>query len=157
SGIGDEIQFTIMGRNMTLEDIKDAAAGNEFGEARVHSALILASAGGPPLRREPFRGEKLDDQLDDQMKVLMGDPSMFRIDAEAKVIYLSRIFDWHGEDFIGEYEDSNQPEVRSRKQQAVIRFLAQYAGEEQRNALFSYQYRVAYLDFDWSLNEQKRD
>ncbi|MBN2326875.1 MAG: DUF547 domain-containing protein [Candidatus Omnitrophica bacterium] len=156
SGGWDEIQFTVMGRMTTLKEIKDEVIRKEFGEARVHSALACAAVGGPPLRRAPFTGDGLDGQLDDQVRAMLGDPGKFHIDFNAKVIYLSEIFDWHGEDFIAKYDDSNQPEVRSRKQRAVIRFLADYAGEERSKALRSYQYRVAYLDFDWSLNEQER-
>ena len=70
------------------------------------------------------------------------------------VLVLSPIFDWFAGDFVGRYGSGHPPERRSEKTQAVINFIMRYVGEANAAYLASGNYRVKYLDYDWTLNER---
>lgn len=67
-GVWDEIQFPVMGRNMTLDNIENDTLRSQFDEPRIHMALVCAALGCPPLRNEPYIWAKLESQLDDQAR-----------------------------------------------------------------------------------------
>lgn len=155
SGAWDEIAFEVLGKPMTLDEIEHEVLRQDFDEPRLHMALVCAARGCPPLRNEPFAGKKLDTQLDDQTREFVQDPEKFRIDFEKKIIFLSKIFDWYGQDFITSYGAVNRFSSRGRKEGAVLNFLSQYLGGKWSQALFDESYSIDYLDYDWSLNDQK--
>ena len=95
----------------------------------------------PALRREPWNAKRLDAQLDDEMRKWMAHTQKgLRVDRRANTIYLSKIFDWFEEDF--------------EKAGGAVAFAARYAPEADRAWLASNgkKARVAYFDYDWSVN-----
>ena len=154
SGVWDKIKFNVMGRNMTLNDIEHNIIRKKFAEPRIHFALVCASGGCPPLRNEPFIGKKLEDQLDDQVRDMIAVSSKFRVDHSSKTIFLSKILEWYGDDFISQFTPSKPTAGNSDKQHAATSFLAEYVDEPTKNALLSTDYSVSYLKYDWSLNQQ---
>ena len=129
------------------------ALRKKFSDPRIHMAIVCASIGCPYLRNEVFSGAKLDEQLDAQTRKFLGDPEKFRIDRKAEKAYLSPIFDWFGEDFISGY-GTEAFGKRSKAERAVLHFISQYVGGEDQTYLRAGDYRVAWLDYDWSLNAQ---
>lgn len=110
------------------------------GESRIHFAINCASKSCPVLRSEIYRGQKLDSQLDDAARNFINDPSRNRFDRTEKVAYLSKIFDWFGDEF-AEHSGS------------VQKYVAQYVDDPQlARALRAGEYRVEFLEYDWSLN-----
>lgn len=81
-GVWDTLEFRVMGRPMTLNDIEHETLRKHFNEPRIHFGLVCASIGCPQLHNEPYLGEKLDAQLDDQVKVFLAAPSKFHIDRQ---------------------------------------------------------------------------
>ena len=106
-GVWDEIQFPVMGRNMTLDNIEHDTLRSQFDEPRIHVALVCAALGCPPLRNEPYISAKLESQLDDQARRFFKDPGKFRVDREEGRVYLSSIFKWFGGDFVKAYGSGN--------------------------------------------------
>ena len=49
----------------TLDDVEHNILRPRFDDPRVHFAINCAAKSCPPLRSEPFRGDILDQQLDD--------------------------------------------------------------------------------------------
>ncbi len=154
SGVWDKIKFNVMGRNITLNDIEHTIIRKKFAEPRIHFALVCASGGCPSLRNEPFYGKRLGEQLDDQVRDMIAVSSKFRVDHSRKTIFLSKIFEWYGDDFTGQFKPSKPTAGNSVKQHASTNFLAKYVDEETRKALLSTEYRISYLKYDWSLNQQ---
>jgi hypothetical protein len=67
-------------------------------------------------------------------------------------VYLSKIFEWYGEDFVGYAPESGyagDPEVRG-----VLAFAAEYVSEDIAAWLAGGEYEVRFLDYDWTLNDQ---
>ncbi len=153
-GVWDRLEFLVMDRRVTLNEIEHEILRPQFNEPRIHVALGCAAMGCPPLRPEPFTGERLDEQLDDQTRRFLGNPRQFRIDRERGVVYLSSIFQWFGEDFIPTYAPQEGFAGHSDKERTSLNFVSGYLPPEQAEYLRTGDYRIEYLDYDWSLNEQ---
>jgi len=123
---------------LSLNDIEHGILRKKFRDARVHAAINCASKSCPPLRAEAFTAEKLDAQLDEQMRAFVNDPARNRIDPAKKELEISEIFKWFEEDF-------------ERDAKSVKEFLVRYVPPERaelvRNA------KIRYLDYDWDLND----
>ncbi len=85
------------GREMTLDELEHRQL-RPLGDPRVHFALVCASRGCPDLRREPYGEDRLESQLDDQVRNFLADAGK-GLRVTDRVIRVSRIFDWFQEDF----------------------------------------------------------
>lgn len=152
-GVWDKATHTVMDKPMTLDGIEHQVLRKQFKEPRIHMALVCAAKGCPPLRNEPYTGARLDAQLDDQAKIFFANPEKFRIDRNAKKVYLSMIFKWFGADFKEAY-----PTGDFQKQEAgvrpVLQFASQHLSPQDADYLKSGDYKISYLNYDWALNEQ---
>jgi len=151
--------YTVMGEALTLNDIEHKILRVDYDEPRIHAALVCAAMSCPPLRGEPFVAERLDRQLDDQVRRWLARPeSGLRIDRQAAKVYLSKIFDWYGEDFVPRFapgpDRADSFAGHGERERAVLNFVSHYLGEEDRAYLEAGRYELDYLPYDWSLNEQ---
>jgi hypothetical protein len=154
-GVWDETTHEVLGEEITLDAIEHEVLRKDFNEPRIHMALVCAAMGCPPLRVEPYTGEKLDVQLDDQSKMFLANPQKFRIDREADTVYLSPIFEWFGDDFVKTYTPDEGYSGHSESERSVLHFVTRYLDEDDARYLRDEDYDIEYLDYDWSLNEQK--
>ncbi len=152
-GVWDELYFTVMGREMTLNDIEHQVLRVEYDEPRIHAALVCAAISCPPLRAEPFVAERLDDQFDDQTRRFL--ERSFRIDRDAGKVTLSKILDWYGSDFEESFEPDAGFEGHSDAERAVLNFIGGYLGDADRKYLREGEYSIEYSSYDWSLNKQQ--
>ena len=109
--------------------------------------MVCAAMGCPPLRNEPYTGKKLDQQLDDQSRKFLANPTKLRFDSKKRVLHISPIFKWFGGDFV---------KAKTKKDAAVLEFVSNYLDKD--HAFFDPSkkaIRIKYLDYDWSLNEQR--
>ncbi len=154
AGVWDTLQWPIMGAQRTLDNIEHDTLRTKFDEPRIHAALVCAARSCPPLRNEPYTGDRLDEQLNDQMAAYLGDPKRFRIDHDNYTVYLSSILKWYGEDFVESYGVDEGFGGRGPVERAVLNAIAPHIPADASNFLRTAEYDVAYLDYDWSLNEQ---
>ncbi|GAB4342772.1 MAG: DUF547 domain-containing protein [Candidatus Abyssubacteria bacterium] len=154
-GVWDRITFPVMGEKMTLDEIEHDTLRANFNEPRIHMALVCAAMGCPPLRREPYLGDALDEQLDDQTRRFLKDPEKFRIDPVDGRVYLSSIFKWFGQDFVKTYGAHEKFKGHSESERAVLNFVSAYVDEKLAEFLTTGDYEIEYLDYDWSLNEEE--
>jgi hypothetical protein len=132
------------GRSYSLDAIEHQIL-RPLGEPRIHGAVVCASLSCPPLRREPYRAERLDVQLEDNVGRWLADPRKgLRIDRQNRRVYLSRIFDW----FAADFETAG----------GALAFVAEYARQTDRQWLERYrtQAEISWLEHDWSLNDLAR-
>ena len=130
----------VAGREVTLDEIEHEIL-RPMGEPRIHAAIVCASLSCPPLRREPYRADALEAQLDDNARAWLADPRKgVRVDRVAGVVRVSAIFDWFEEDFVAVG--------------GVRAFLGRYAPEADRAWLAARgaDLELRTLDYDWSLN-----
>ena len=127
-------------RVYSLDEIENEIL-RPLGDPRIHGAIVCASLSCPPLRREPYRAADLEAQLGDNVQRWLRDPRKgARVDAAARTVWLSPIFDWFEGDFQG----------------GAIAFVTRHATPELRAALARIPAparSIEYMDYDWSLND----
>jgi hypothetical protein len=155
SGVWDKISFPVMGRNLTLEHIEHKILRVKFNEPGIHMAMVCAAMGCPPLRHEPYTGAKLDEQLADQARRFLGHSAKFRIDRDKGRLYLSPIFKWFAADFVKNYAPARNIGRHNKEISSVLNYIAPYLSETNKKYVLSGKYKIKYLDYDWSLNEQR--
>lgn len=153
-GVWTEIETNVMGRPLTLDQVEHEILRVEFNEPRIHAAIVCAAVSCPPLRNEPFIGEKLDAQLADQSRKFLARLDGFKIDRNRNRVYLSAIFDWFGEDFVKSYTPESAFPGQSKTNRAVLHFVSKHVGENDAEYLRTQRYSVHHFDYDWTLNEQ---
>jgi hypothetical protein len=157
-GVWDELAFEVMGESWTLDRIEHDTLRVDFDEPRIHLALVCAAMGCPPLRNEPYTGERLDSQLDDQADDFLSNPLKFHIDREGGVVFLSSIFKWYGEDFILSFGADDRITGHTRAERAVLNYITGFfshrLSDADRAFLEEGDFKIEYLPYDWSLNEQ---
>lgn len=129
----------VAGRSVTLDEVEHEIL-RPLGEPRIHAAIVCASTSCPSLRREAFRADRLDAQLDAAMRDWLADPDK-GLRVEAGKVRLSKIFDWFAEDFAAAG--------------GVLAFVRPYLEPPVRQALDALgpNPRVVWFDYDWSLND----
>jgi hypothetical protein len=139
--VWDRPAGTVGGRSVTLGEIEHEIL-RPLGEPRIHAAIVCASTSCPSLRREAFRAERLEAQLEDALRDFLADPRKgSRLDAGAGALRLSPIFKWFAEDF--EAAGGVRAYLGPRLPAESARALA-----ERGEAL-----ALRYFDYDWALNE----
>lgn len=152
-GVWDETKWTVAGKAMTLDHIEHEILRKGYNEPRIHMALVCAALGCPPLRNEPYTGDRLDKQLDDQSRRFLASASNFRIERDKKTVYVSSIFKWFGEDFVKTHS-RDTPRGLGATERAIVGFTLRYVDEVDAKFLRAGGYELEYLSYDWSLNEQ---
>jgi hypothetical protein len=152
SGVWDEIEFNVMGKQYTLEHIEHKILRVKFNEPRIHMAMVCAAIGCPPLRNEPYLANKLDTQLEDQTKKFLANPEKFKI--QESVVYISPIFKWFAGDFLENYGKGGSFAGNKGAKGAVLRFVFEHLDETIKKEMETKKLKIKYLDYDWSLNEQ---
>jgi hypothetical protein len=132
--------LTILEKKVSLNYIENEILRKEFQDPRIHFAIVCASLGCPVLRDEPYVSDRLDSQLDDAVAKFLQDRKKFNYDAHNNTFSLSPIFKWFKEDF--------------EKVGGSIAFIKKHIPQN-RNLPDSG--KIQWLDYDWSLNEQKSE
>ncbi len=126
------------GEERTLNDIEHEIL-RKMDDPRIHVAIVCASISCPDLRREAYTDDKLNEQLDDQMrKFLQSREKGMKLDEKKNQVFLSSIFKWFETDF----------ESRG----GVLKFIEPYVTLEERQVLKNAQIKISYLDYNWNLN-----
>ena len=129
----------IAGESITLWDLEHERLRN-WGEPRIHFAIVCASASCPALRAGLYRPDELDAQLEAATREFVADPVRNDLFEESPTLRVSAIFDWYREDFeavassVGAFIAGHVPD-------AVLAQRLREAGSELR-----------FLDYDWTLN-----
>ncbi|NER37651.1 MAG: DUF547 domain-containing protein [Oscillatoria sp. SIO1A7] len=151
--VWDRLKFNVMGEEMSLNHLEHKILRKDFNEPRIHMGIVCASIGCPLLRREPFVGDRLAEQLDEQTREFLALDRNFKLDRQDKRVHLSSIFKWFGEDFEITYGAKDKFTGKD-KERAVLNFVSGYLSESDRNYLMEGKYKIDYLSYDWSLNAQ---
>lgn len=152
-GVWNRRKFNIAGEEKTLDNIEHDTLRVDFNEPRIHVALVCAAISCPPLRNEPYIAEKLDAQLDEQTARFANSVHGFKLDRQDNRVYLSSIFKWYGKDFIKTYGVKDEFNGNDQ-QRAVLNYFSSKVSPEDLTFLKQNDYKVKYLNYDWSLNKQ---
>lgn len=139
AGKASQVRYTAidrahLGRRASLDWIEHDTLRKQYPDPRLHFALNCASIGCPMLREEACVAARLEAQLDEQASRFLSDRSRNRYrDGRLEV---SRIFEWYKDDFA--------PRER---------WFARHAALLGASAEAVGQARLAFLEYDWALND----
>ena len=154
-GVWSKTEHAVLGKQLTLNDIEHKILRKNFNEPRIHFALVCASLGCPRLPGEPFTGKKLEAQLQSETMRFLSLASNFKMTKEE--IYLSSIFEWYGKDFESKYKTNDRFKGQSVTDRAVLNLIYLHSSNELKDALVSREFSIRYLDYEWALNDQKKN
>jgi hypothetical protein len=143
----------VAGQSKTLDNIEHQTLRKEFNEPRIHAALVCAAISCPPLRQEPYTAAQLNAQLDDQVQKWLVSPHGLKIDREKNRVAISAIFKWFGEDWQPRFSAAEKF-TGNDKERAVLNFISRYLNPADREYLAQGNYKIDYLNYNWSLNRQ---
>jgi hypothetical protein len=154
-GIWEDYKFIVMDEEFTLAAIEYRYFRRLFPDPRVFLAACNACVSSPPLRNEPYRGETLGEQLDDQARKFVESGRAIAIDRPAAAVRLSAIFqpNWFGSEFVEKYGIDRKFKSEEPATRAVLNFLSRYIPQNDVDYLEVGNYSVEYLRYDWDLNE----
>ena len=133
-----EVRHMLDGRLVSLDQIETEL--RSMGDPRIHGAVVCTALSCPPLRREAYLAERLDQQLDDNVRVWLADNSLNRFDPAGRKAELSMIFDWYKGDF-------------QKAGSSLTAFLSRFAPEARAGYLREPGVQIAYLPYRWGLND----
>lgn len=138
--------YFVAGEKLSLDNIeKDKIAElTNYEDARIHFAVICASAGCPVLLHKPFNALELSTQLNFITRAGLRLPRMFENSDEAS--FISSIFDWYLDDFISDIARTTEYESDEEYIQA---FILKFSSE---GTIFNVD-NIDFVDYDWSLNK----
>ena len=129
-------RIKVAGEPMSFNHLEKDIIRPKFGDPRVHFALNCASQSCPPLNPEPFRGAKLDPQLEQLATAFVNSPKGVDYTPAKKAAALSAIFDWYKDDF--------------KAAGGTLKFINQ-----RRREPLPGDTKITYQKYDWGLNEVK--
>jgi hypothetical protein len=139
-GIFDARSITVAGESMTLNQMKDRLRA--LGDPRIHAAIVYAARGCPPLRREPYVGDRLNEQLNQQALIWLDDSNRHR--PVRSGLMLSEVFQWHAQDFeVAPYHGPLGFIRKHGRPGGALREMIRGVGGSPR---------IGYLRFNWILN-----
>lgn len=109
-----------------------------LGDPRVHFALNCMVKDCPRLPREPFLAKTLEMQLEQAVREFFAKDKHFRTDVGNRTVYVSKILDFYTEDFIPSGEARDLVDY-------VNRYIEVKIPED---------YRVKFMDYNWTINQQ---
>ncbi|MFY0606251.1 MAG: DUF547 domain-containing protein [Cyclobacteriaceae bacterium] len=129
-GFFNGIKHTVMGQEMTLDELEKGTLYKEFPDARLHFVLVCAAKGCPPIAAFGYFPDELDKQLTERTKTVLNLEWFVRV--KGKKVEISQLFDWYAKDF-------GEPKA----------YINKYRTEKITDSA-----KISYYQYDWSLNNQ---
>ena len=132
------------GALLSLDEVENDRIRSAFHDPRIHFAINCAARSCPPMRAEAFSGERVDAQLDDQVRRFLAAARFVR-EGDTLVIRASRILDWFHDDF-------------EKWGGGTVQFIRRYVAPDKQRLIDAAggKVRFDYDDYDWTLNDWKR-
>ncbi len=140
----------IGGELMSLKRLEDELIRETYRDPRIHAALNCASNGCPRLPNEAFSIQPLASRLDSAMREFVADERHCRVDASARTVTLSKIFDWFAKDFLTDVR-SHRGSVRGLPTPILLDYVNRYRASD---AQIPRGYKIRFARYDKGLNRQ---
>ncbi|HEY9632724.1 MAG TPA: DUF547 domain-containing protein [Coleofasciculaceae cyanobacterium] len=128
----------VAGRYYSLNHIEHNILRREFDEPRLHFALVCASIGCPLLRNGAYWSKSVRTQLEEDAIRFINNPDKVCYDSQTQTLYCSKIFKWYRKDFL-------------KVTPSVPDYIRSYLKSD---FPIGSNTPIAYLDYDWALNQQ---
>lgn len=132
-------KYLLMGQSITLQDLESRQLIPQ-GDPRIHFAIVCASISCPRLSSRAYLPEKLDAQLDIAARAFINDNTRNRFDVQRKIAFVSKIFDWHQQDFI-------------KAAGSIQKYMAKHVDNPDVASLLATDgFELRFIPWDWELN-----
>jgi hypothetical protein len=118
----------------SLNQIEHEIIRKEFDEPRIHFVLVCAAVSCPILLNEAYDPQNLEKQMQKQGEQFINDSKKNKIGPHGAKV--SQVFNWFKDDFT--------------KKSTLIEYLNEFSDTKAE-----LDARVDFMEYDWSLNEQK--
>ena len=131
-----DIKFIHLGdKTYDLNNIEHNILRKDWDDARVHASVNCASVSCPALRKGAFTGDKVEQQMDEQMTSFINDKTKNTISEDKAEV--SSLFTWFSGDF-----KNNAP--------SIIAYINKYSKVKIKPGT-----ELTYKVYDWNLNDAK--
>jgi hypothetical protein len=137
------MDIVLGGVKTNLKKLEDKTVRARYADPRIHAALNCASRGCPRLPRKAFEPATLDAELDAAMREFVSETRNVAVDAAARTVTLSKIFDWFEGDFLA-FEKK-----QGRADPGLVDYVNRYRAAD---AQVPRELRVRFAEYDKSLN-----
>jgi hypothetical protein len=146
--------FRAGGRALTLDALEKDVIGG-FNDARALLALSRGAVGGPRLKSEAFTSHRLDAQLTTMVGELVDRRELVRVDMGNNVLSVNAIFSWREDLFVkaAAHRAASLYASRSPLERAVLALIDPLVVPTEAAFLKKNEFRMAFHDFDWRLND----
>lgn len=124
--------WNVNGKNLTLDGIEHNII-RKLNDPRIHFAINCAAKSCPDLRREAYRANKLNAQLQHQVNLTLSNTSKGFRKGNGNSVQVSKVMDWFKEDFKG----------------GINKWLQPY-----KKGVVNNNTKISFIAYDWSLNKQ---
>lgn len=143
-------EFIVGGQPMSLDALEDDVIREGFADPRVYFVLNKGCVSCPTLPEEAFLPEKLEEQLQREVKKFVMEERNVKIKARKEQLVLSPLFLEYREDLVN-HESAQGPGSEDRR---LIRWINQYRAKGQKIPAGAEEWEIKYKDFDWALNDR---
>ncbi|HPY76952.1 MAG TPA: DUF547 domain-containing protein [Anaerohalosphaeraceae bacterium] len=145
--------FWVQGLQYNLEEIEQEFLLNRTQDPRICFALSNASLGGGRQRRQAYRAENLDQQLDKQVRLYLENPIGYQLDQPNKTISLSVLFQTKRATFLAsEFATIKKFRDYPDLQRCWLNFLAKYIPQKDIEFIESNPCTFKMISYDWHLD-----
>ncbi|MBJ02182.1 MAG: hypothetical protein CMK00_04835 [Planctomycetes bacterium] len=127
-------------KTLSLDEVEHGILAGTARQPLFHFAIVCASASCPELRPEAYTAAKLDGQLAEAGRGFLADKSKNAARVRDGKLRISKIFDW------------SKGELKAFPG-GIRGLLLEYGPQEMLITLKDANVPLAYLDYDWSINE----
>ncbi len=154
-GVWKKLEFKAMGKLVTLDTIEHQILRKDFYEPRIHMAINCASKSCPDLKSEAYTFVNLESQLEDaSLKFINNYEKGLKLESNGKIIKISKILKWFGNDF-DSYSKTVNISDNFKDKKGVLGFIYNYTNSEEiKNIIRSSNFELMYLEYDWTLNDK---
>jgi uncharacterized protein DUF547 len=153
-GAFTQVKHNVAGRSVTLDQIENAILAG-FNDPRIYLVLGRGAMDSGRLRSEAFSGPRLESQLAQSAEQFATTPKFVRVDPLGGTLSVSPILSWRDKAFVEAYaEKSMDLPGRTPLERAIVGFIQPYLLPAERDFLKKNTFKLAYLDFDWKLNDR---
>ncbi len=129
--------YRFSNQTYSLAQIENEMLRDRWHDPRIHFAIVCASIGCPLLRNEAYTSDRVAHQLEDDAHRFINNPDKVRYDAQTGTLYCSKIFKWYRQDFL-------------QRAGSIPDYICAYRPDLPVTAATA----IAYLAYDWSLNQR---
>jgi hypothetical protein len=132
------------GALLSLDNVENDKIRSVFHDPRIHFAINCAAKSCPPIRTEAYVGERVDAQLDDQVRKFLS-TARYGKKGDTLVLHVTKIVDWFGKDF-------------DKWGGGKILFIRRFVAPDKQKLIDAAHGNVEleYDDYDWALNDWKK-